>query len=49
MLALAKGQMNRQRMREVVVNTMEVTAMVFMILIGAAVFSWYFAASVGRS
>ena len=42
MLALAKGQMNRQRMREVVVNTMEVTAMVFMILIGAAVFSLVF-------
>ncbi|MCB1732661.1 MAG: TRAP transporter large permease subunit [Halieaceae bacterium] len=42
LLALAKGQMNRQRMREVVVNTMEVTAMVFMILIGAAVFSLVF-------
>ncbi len=42
LLALAKGQMNRQRMREVVVNSMEVTAMVFMILIGAAVFSLVF-------
>jgi tripartite ATP-independent transporter DctM subunit len=42
LLALAKGQMNRPRLREVVVNTMEVTAMVFMILIGAAVFSLVF-------
>jgi tripartite ATP-independent transporter DctM subunit len=42
LLALAKGQMSSQRMREVVVNTMEVTAMVFMILIGAAVFSLVF-------
>ena len=42
LLALAKGQMNIPRLREVVVNTMEVTAMVFMILIGAAVFSLVF-------
>ncbi len=42
LLALGKGQMNMARMREVVVNTMEVTAMVFMILIGAAVFSLVF-------
>lgn len=42
LLALAKGQMNMTRLREVVVNTMEVTAMVFMILIGAAVFSLVF-------
>jgi tripartite ATP-independent transporter DctM subunit len=41
-LALGKGQMNIERMREVVINTMEVTAMVFMILIGAAVFSLVF-------
>lgn len=42
LLALAKGQMNIPRLREVVTNTMEVTAMVFMILIGAAVFSLVF-------
>lgn len=42
LLALAKGQMNIPRLREVVINTMEVTAMVFMILIGAAVFSLVF-------
>lgn len=42
LLALAKGQMSRQRLREVALNTMEVTAMVFMILIGAAVFSLVF-------
>ena len=41
-LALGKGQMNIGRMKEVVINTMEVTAMVFMILIGAAVFSLVF-------
>jgi len=41
-LALGKRQMNLARMREVVINTMEVTAMVFMILIGAAVFSLVF-------
>jgi tripartite ATP-independent transporter DctM subunit len=42
LLALAKGQMNLSRLREVMVNTMEVTCMVFMILIGAAVFSLVF-------
>ena len=42
LLALAKRQMTVARMREVVVNSMEVTAMVFMILIGAAVFSLVF-------
>ena len=42
LLALAKGQMTVTRVREVVINTMEVTAMVFMILIGAAVFSLVF-------
>lgn len=41
-LALGKRQMNIEQMREVVINTMEVTAMVFMILIGAAVFSLVF-------
>ena len=41
-LALAKGQMDLERLGEVVVNTMEVTCMVFMILIGAAVFSLVF-------
>jgi len=41
-LALGKRQMNIERMKEVVINTMEVTAMVFMILIGAAVFSLVF-------
>jgi tripartite ATP-independent transporter DctM subunit len=41
-LALAKGQMSLPRLREVGVNTMEVTCMVFMILIGAAVFSLVF-------
>jgi len=42
LLALAKGQMNFSRLREAVINTMEVTCMVFMILIGAAVFSLVF-------
>jgi tripartite ATP-independent transporter DctM subunit len=42
LLALGKRQMSLPRMRDVVVNTMEVTSMVFMILIGAAVFSLVF-------
>jgi len=42
LLALAKGQMDLQRLREAVVSTMEVTCMVFLILIGAAVFSLVF-------
>ncbi|MEP1471316.1 MAG: TRAP transporter large permease subunit [Halieaceae bacterium] len=42
LLAFAKREMNLQRLREVVVNTLEVTCMVFMILIGAAVFSLVF-------
>jgi tripartite ATP-independent transporter DctM subunit len=42
LLALTKRQMSVARMREVVINSMEVTAMVFMILIGAAVFSLVF-------
>jgi len=41
-LALAKRQMTTERLKEVVTNTMEITAMVFMILIGAAVFSLVF-------
>ncbi|MEM8659603.1 MAG: TRAP transporter large permease subunit [Pseudomonadota bacterium] len=41
-LALLRREMTIQRMREVVINTMEITAMVFMILIGAAVFSLVF-------
>ena len=41
-LAYAKGQMDTTRLKEAVVNTLEVTCMVFMILIGAAVFSLVF-------
>lgn len=41
-LAYAKGAMNRERLQATVVNAMEVTCMVFMILIGAAVFSLVF-------
>jgi tripartite ATP-independent transporter DctM subunit len=42
LLAIGKGQMNWQKLHDVVVNTMEVTCMVFMILIGAALFSLVF-------
>ncbi len=42
LLALLRRQMNLQRLREAVISTMEVTCMVFMILIGAAVFSLVF-------
>ncbi|TXS93774.1 TRAP transporter large permease subunit [Parahaliea maris] len=42
LLALAKGQMDVARLREVARDTMEVTCMVFMILIGAALFSLVF-------
>lgn len=42
LLAFAKGQMDRQRLREAVISTLEVTSMVFLILIGAAVFSLVF-------
>ena len=42
LLAYAKGQMDSTRLKEAVVSTMEVTCMVFMILIGAAVFSLVF-------
>lgn len=42
LLAYAKGQMNLARLRDTMQNTLEVTCMVFMILIGAAVFSLVF-------
>jgi len=42
LLARARGQMDLSRLREALLNTMEVTCMVFMILIGAAVFSLVF-------
>ncbi|GAB5453076.1 MAG: TRAP transporter large permease subunit [Halioglobus sp.] len=42
LLAYAKGQMNLQRLQEAARNTLEVTCMVFLILIGAAVFSLVF-------
>jgi tripartite ATP-independent transporter DctM subunit len=41
-LARAKGQMDLKRLREAAVDTLEVTCMVFMILVGAAVFSLVF-------
>ena len=41
-LALLNRQLSLQRLREVCTSTLEVTAMVFMILIGAAVFSLVF-------
>ncbi|MEH6592845.1 MAG: TRAP transporter large permease subunit [Halioglobus sp.] len=41
-LALLKQQMDWQRLSEIVLNTLQITAMVFMILIGAAVFSLVF-------
>jgi tripartite ATP-independent transporter DctM subunit len=42
LLAIAKGQMDFPRLQEAMQNTLEVTCMVFMILIGAAVFSLVF-------
>ena len=42
MLAMAKGQMDLPRLTGALQNTLEVTCMVFMILIGAAVFSLVF-------
>lgn len=42
LLALAKKQMSWSTLNEVVINTLEVTCMVFMILIGAALFSLVF-------
>jgi tripartite ATP-independent transporter DctM subunit len=42
LLALGKKQLSWPRMREIVVNSTEVTCMVFMILVGAALFSLVF-------
>jgi len=42
LLAVVKRNLNLQRLKEVMVSTTQVTAMVFMILIGAAVFSLVF-------
>ncbi|MDC1211085.1 TRAP transporter large permease subunit [Porticoccaceae bacterium] len=42
LLALFKGQLSLQRLREVAQSTTEVTSMVFLILIGAAIFSLVF-------
>jgi tripartite ATP-independent transporter DctM subunit len=42
LLAMAKGEMGRSRLAEVLESTLKITAMVFMILIGAAVFSLVF-------
>jgi len=41
-LAVIKGQLNLERLRDVVQTTTQVTSMVFLILIGAAVFSLVF-------
>ncbi len=41
-LALCKGQMSGPRLSEAVIDTLKVTSMVFMILIGAAIFSLVF-------
>ncbi|MEM9396446.1 MAG: TRAP transporter large permease subunit [Pseudomonadota bacterium] len=42
LLAATRRELNRQKLQEIVNSTLEVTAMVFMILIGAAVFSLVF-------
>jgi tripartite ATP-independent transporter DctM subunit len=42
LLAMFKGQLSVARLREVAQNTTEVTSMVFLILIGAAIFSLVF-------
>lgn len=42
LLALGKGQLNLQRLREVSQSTIKITAMIFMILIGASLFSLVF-------
>jgi tripartite ATP-independent transporter DctM subunit len=42
LLALAKRSLSRRRLQDVMVSTTDVTAMVFMILIGAAIFSLVF-------
>ena len=41
-LAAVKGKLNLVRLREVVQGTTEITSMVFLILIGAAIFSLVF-------
>jgi tripartite ATP-independent transporter DctM subunit len=42
LLALAKREMSLRRLREILLSTLEINCMVFMILIGAAVFSLVF-------
>jgi tripartite ATP-independent transporter DctM subunit len=42
LLAALRGEINRSKLQEIVTSTLQVTAMVFMILIGAAVFSLVF-------
>ncbi len=42
LLAAVKGQIDRPRLREIGLSTLRITSMVFMILIGAAVFSLVF-------
>ncbi len=42
LLAVTKGQLGMSRLREVMVVTTEITAMVFLILVGAAIFSLVF-------
>ncbi|MGR9116183.1 MAG: TRAP transporter large permease [Gammaproteobacteria bacterium] len=42
LLALAKGELSLTKLREVMRNTTQITSMVFMILIGAALFSLVF-------
>lgn len=42
LLAMIRRELDWKRLQEIVTNTLEVTAMVFMILIGAAVFSLVF-------
>ncbi|WOJ92425.1 TRAP transporter large permease subunit [Congregibacter variabilis] len=42
LLAALRGEINRPKLQEIVTSTLETTAMVFMILIGAAVFSLVF-------
>ena len=42
LLAVLRGELGPRKLQDIVTNTMEVTAMVFMILIGAAVFSLVF-------
>lgn len=42
LLALGKGQLNLQRLKEVAQSTTQVTAMVFTILLGASIFSLVF-------